>query len=91
MQNNSDLGQAVYDPFLGSGTTLIAAETIGRVCLGMELEERYADVAIRRWQVFTGKTATLLSDGLPFDQVAADRSSDAPPPDPEAPSRNQPP
>ena len=54
MLNNSNPGQAVYDPFLGSGTTLIAAETTGRVCLGMELEPRYVDVAVRRWQAFTG-------------------------------------
>jgi DNA modification methylase len=73
MENNSDPGQAVYDPFLGSGTTLIAAETSGRVCLAMELEPRYVDVAVRRWQAFTGKSACLLADGRSFDQVSADR------------------
>jgi DNA modification methylase len=73
MQNNSNPGQAVYDPFLGSGTTLIAAETTGRVCLGMELEPRYVDVAVRRWQAFTGKTACLLGDGRSFDVIAAER------------------
>jgi DNA modification methylase len=73
MQNNSNPGQAVYDPFLGSGTTLIAAETTGRVCLGMELEPRYVDVAVRRWQAFTGMTACLLGDGRLFDVVAAER------------------
>ena len=73
MQNNSNPGQAVYDPFLGSGTTLIAAETTGRVCLGMELEPRYVDVAVRRWQAFTGMTACFLSDGRSFDVVAAER------------------
>ena len=73
MQNNSNPGQAVYDPFLGSGTTLIAAETTGRVCLGMELEPRYIDVAVRRWQAFTGKTACLLGDGRSFDVIAAER------------------
>ena len=73
MQNNSNPGQAVYDPFLGSGTTLIAAETTGRVCLGMELEPRYVDVAVRRWQAFTGMTACLLGDGRSFDVVAAER------------------
>jgi DNA modification methylase len=72
MLNNSNPGQAVYDPFLGSGTSLIAAETSGRVCLGMELEPRYVDVAIRRWQSFTGKTA-CLRDGRSFDVIAADR------------------
>jgi DNA modification methylase len=73
MQNNSNAGQAVYDPFLGSGTTLIAAETTGRVCLGMELEPRYVDVAVRRWQAFTGLEACLLGDGRLFEVVAAER------------------
>ena len=73
MQNNSNPGQAVYDPFLGSGTTLIAAETTGRVCLGMELEPRYVDVAVRRWQAFTGMDACLLGDGRSFAVVAAER------------------
>jgi DNA modification methylase len=71
--NNSDAGQAVYDPFLGSGTTLIAAETTGRVCLAIELEPLYVDVAVRRWQAFTGKPATLLADGRPFEVVASAR------------------
>jgi DNA modification methylase len=73
MQNNSNPGQAVYDPFLGSGTTLIAAETTGRVCLGMELEPLYVDVAVRRWQAFTGMTACLHGDGRSFDVIAAER------------------
>jgi DNA methylase len=70
---NSNPGQAVYDPFLGSGTSLIAAETTGRVCLGMELEPRYVDVAVRRWQAFTGLDACLLGDGRSFAVVAAER------------------
>ena len=73
MQNNNNPGQAVYDPFLGSGTTLIAAETTGRVCMGMELEPRYVDVSVRRWQAFTGMTACLLGDGRSFDVIAAER------------------
>jgi DNA modification methylase len=73
MQNNSNPGQAVYDPFLGSGTTLVAAETTGRVSLAMELEPRFVDVAVRRWQAFTGMTACLLGDGRSFDVVAAER------------------
>jgi DNA modification methylase len=71
--NNSNPGQVVYDPFLGSGTTLIAAETSGRVCLGTDLEPRYVDVAVRRWQAFTGKTACLSGDGRSFDVVAGER------------------
>jgi DNA modification methylase len=73
MLNNSNPGQAVYDPFIGSGTSLIAAETSGRVCLGMELEPRYVDVAVRRWQAFTGLTACLHGDGRSFDVVSAER------------------
>jgi DNA modification methylase len=73
IQNNSSPGQAVYDPFLGSGTSLIAAETIGRACLAIELDPRFVDVAIRRWQAFTGKAATLDSDGRSFDAISAER------------------
>jgi DNA modification methylase len=73
MQNNSSPGQAVYDPFLGSGTSLIAAETINRVCLAMELEPAFIDVAVRRWEAFTGKKAALLSNGRLFEAVAAER------------------
>jgi DNA modification methylase len=75
IQNNSRSGDAVYDPFLGSGTTLIAAETIDRMCFAMELEPRFVDVAIRRWQAFTGKEASLLADGRPFKAVAAKREA----------------
>jgi DNA modification methylase len=56
----------VYDPFLGSGTTLVAAETLGRTCFGMDIEPRYVDVSVRRWQNATGKVATLESTGEPF-------------------------
>jgi len=75
--NNSSPGQAVYDPFLGSGTTLIAAETTGRICLAVELEPLYVDVAVRRWQAFTGKAATLLNDGRSFGAIASERASGA--------------
>lgn len=46
--NNSSPGQAIYEPFMGSGTTLIAAETTGRVCLGIELNPAYVDVTVQR-------------------------------------------
>jgi DNA modification methylase len=72
-QNNSSSGQAIYDPFLGSGTTLIAADTISRVCFAMELEPALVDVAVRRWEAFTGKKAALLSNGRLFEAVAAER------------------
>jgi DNA modification methylase len=57
--NHLRRGELVYDPFLGSGATLIAAESTGRVCCGMELDPRRVDVVVQRWQVLTGKQATL--------------------------------
>ena len=50
--------ERVYDPFLGSGTTLIAAESLNRRCYGMEIEPHYCDVIVRRWEEFTGRKAT---------------------------------
>ena len=73
--NNSDRGEAIYDPFLGSGTTLIAAETVGRTCFAVELSPPYVDVAIRRWQVFTGQKAILVDDGRSFGEVAEKRAA----------------
>lgn len=72
--NNARAGDAVYDPFLGSGTTLIAAESVGRVCFGVEIDPRYVDVAVRRWQEFTGRQATLESDSRTFDMVTSDQT-----------------
>jgi len=71
--NNSRVGKAVYDPFLGSGTPLIAAELTNRVCLGVDIEPRYVDLAVKRWQKLTGKQATRAQDGKPFDEVAVER------------------
>lgn len=71
MLNNSNPGDAVYDPFLGSGTTLIAAQTTNRFCHAIEIDPRYVDVAIRRWQAFTGEQAIRLADGRPFAEIAA--------------------
>jgi len=65
--NHTSEGQAIYDPFMGSGTTVIAAETIARVCYGVEINPLYVDMAIRRWQTFTKQTATRLGDGKPFE------------------------
>jgi DNA modification methylase len=60
IENNSSPGQAVYDPFVGSGTTLIAAEMTGRACHAIEISPHYCDVAVERWQRFTGQTATRI-------------------------------
>lgn len=75
--NNSNAGQVVYDPFLGSGTTLIAAETAGRTCLGIELDPLYVDVAIRRWQAFTDKQAILDDTDRTFEEMAEERPEEA--------------
>jgi hypothetical protein len=63
----------VLDAFMGSGTTLIAAEKTGRITYGLELDPAYIDVAIRRYETFTGKAATLAETGQTFAEVAATR------------------
>jgi DNA modification methylase len=73
--NNSRAGEVVYDPFLGSGTTLIAAQMTDRVCYGLEIEPKYVDVIVRRWQKLTGKQATLDADGRTFDELSPEVSS----------------
>jgi len=61
---------------MGSGSTLIAAEMSGRVCLGIELNPAYVDVAVQRWQNFTGETAVLDGDARTFAQTKAERLGD---------------
>lgn len=73
IENNSSPGQAVYEPFSGSGTTIIAAEMTGRHCYAVELSPAYVDVAVKRWQDFTGQQATLEGDGRSFEEVAGER------------------
>jgi len=63
----------VYEPFMGSGTTLIAAETTGRVCYGIELNPAYVDVAIERWQAFTGEDVILAETGESFSALKSKR------------------
>ena len=72
IENNSSAGQAIYEPFAGSGTSIIAAEETGRLCHAIELDPIYVDVAIVRWQNFTGKEATRVGGGT-FSQEAAAR------------------
>ena len=64
-------GDLVLDAFLGSGTTLMAAERVGRVCYGMEIDPSYVDVAVRRWQQYTGERARHAGTGKAFDEIAA--------------------
>ena len=71
--NHTRTGDCIYDPFLGSGTTLIAAQQTGRRCLAMELDPIYVDVAVRRWQGFTGKPAVLDGDGRDFEAITQER------------------
>jgi DNA modification methylase len=63
IEKNSSRGQVVYDPFCGSGTTIIAAEQTGRACHAIEIAPAYVDVAVKRWQAFTGLEAKLDATG----------------------------
>lgn len=67
VRNSSSKGDIILDPFLGSGTTLLAAERIKRVCFAMELDPLYVDSAIRRWQNYTGREAVHADTGLTFN------------------------
>jgi len=71
--NHTKRNEIVYDPFLGSGTTLMATELTERICYGVELDPKYCDVIVRRWEEFTGHQATLEADGRTFEQVRAER------------------
>jgi DNA modification methylase len=71
--NNSGGGDLVYDPFLGSGTTVIAAHKSGRVCLGLELDPVYVDVIVQRWATFTGGVPIHLATGKTMAELKADR------------------
>jgi DNA modification methylase len=73
--NHTLRNQIVYDPFLGSGTTLVAAQSTGRICYGLEIDTRYADVIVKRWQRLTGQVAVLEGDGRSFEEIAAERSA----------------
>ena len=66
-------GDIVLDPFLGSGSTLMACERTGRRCYGLELDPLYCDVIVRRWQAYTGGAARLATTGESFDAVSAAR------------------
>ncbi len=73
IENNSRRGDAVYEPFSGSGTTIIAGQVTGRRVLAMELSGAYCDVAILRWEAFTGMKAALEATGQSFAEVASSR------------------
>lgn len=73
MRDCTSKGDLVLDGFLGSGTTIMAAEKVGRRCYGIEYEPAYVDVIVRRWQAYTHQDAVLLGDGRSFDEIAAER------------------
>jgi DNA modification methylase len=74
VENNSSPGQAIFDPFVGSGTTIIAAEMTGRACHAIELSPPYVDVSVQRWQNFTGQIAILESTGQSYADIGAMRA-----------------
>ncbi|MFN3595152.1 MAG: site-specific DNA-methyltransferase [Thiobacillaceae bacterium] len=76
IRNSSRPGHKVLDPFSGSGTTLIAAEKSGRVARLIELDPRYVDVIVRRWQGWTGRQAMREADGMAFDEVACESAQE---------------
>ncbi len=73
VRNSSKSRDIVLDPFAGSGSTLIACEKTGRTARLLELDPKYADVVVHRWQDWTGKVAVLDGDGRSFEEIAADR------------------
>lgn len=73
MRDCSRRGSIILDAFAGSGSTIAAAEQVGRRAFCVEIDPRYVDVAIRRWQRMTGKDATLESTGLTFNEVLTTR------------------
>ena len=77
MLNSSLPGDAVYDPFVGSGTTIIAAEVTGRKCYAIEINPAYVDVAIMRWQNVTGQRAVHAETGQSFEMLTSERADGA--------------
>lgn len=75
MVNSSMPGEIIYEPFSGSGTTLIAAESSGRRCFAIELNPAYVDVAVLRWQAYANGEARLLDDGRAFPEIAKARAA----------------
>jgi hypothetical protein len=69
-------GDLILDPFGGSGTVIIAAEKTGRRARVIEIDGHYCDAALRRWEIFTGKTAVLAATGETFEEVAERRQSE---------------
>jgi DNA modification methylase len=73
--NHTGRGEIVYDPFLGSGTTLIAAEMTERACFGLDIDPRYVDLVVKRWEKLAGEQAKLEGAGRTFREIAQERGS----------------
>jgi DNA modification methylase len=74
MRKHTQPGDVCFEPFSGSGSQLIAAEELGRRCYAIEITPTFVDVAVQRWQQFTGQKATLDGDGRTFDEIRAERA-----------------
>jgi DNA modification methylase len=72
--NNSSRGEVIYEPFGGSGSTIIAADSVRRRCVAIELDPRYCDVIIERWQTYTGAKA-ILDGGGAFEELKMVRAA----------------
>ena len=79
IENNSKPGDLVYEPFSGSGTTIVACEMTGRHCRAIELDPVYVDMAVIRWEEFTGQSARLAATGQTYAEVRAERVADPEP------------
>lgn len=79
--NNTRIGEVVYDPFLGSGTTLAAAQATERVCYGLDIDPRYVDLAVLRWQKLSERQAILESTEQAFEETKQARAEISPAPD----------
>jgi DNA modification methylase len=71
-RNHGGKGDDVYDPFLGSGTTVIACERLGRRCFGLELDPGYCDVIVKRFENFTGTKAQRITGGQDSESTPAE-------------------
>jgi DNA modification methylase len=80
----TDIGEIVLDSFMGSGTTLIAAERTGRIAYGVEIDPLYVDLIVKRWETFTGHQAVLEGSGRSFAETAYERAGEMPIPAPQA-------
>jgi DNA modification methylase len=73
MRDCSRRGDIVLDPFVGSGTTILAAEQVGRRAYALDIDPKYVDVSIRRWQRYTRRDAVHAASGKTFDELAIER------------------